>query len=544
MIGLLLRYYEQTAGVVALDGIPLRDYNISWLRSTIGVVQQEPVIFATTVSENIRMGDDSLTNEDVEEACRLANALEFIKKLSDGFNTVIGEGAVQLSGGQKQRIAIARALIRKPKILLLDEATSALDNESEKAVQAALDKAKENRTTLCIAHRLSTIRNAGKIIVFDKGRIIEQGIEILNITKSIQVNGIYLGMVNAQQIAKGEEDTTLDDVDPLHLQRGFTRPASVVDIQTHSELKRESTRIRQSMISTSTQETAWELESAREEMMDEGGMEASSLDILTYARPELPMAFVAMIFTVLRGLTWPIFSIIYGKLFLLLSNPDPTMLARGNVTNSVFFMLLAIGSGITTFCSGSLFGITGEKMAMRLRMDVFKNIMRQDASYFDDSKHNTGNLTARLATDAPNVQAAIDQRLAEVMQGISALATGIIVAFCYGWNMAMCGLVTALILGKTIQHRLLHILKITRKLSEFIVNGYNNLVVIFDLTIVTESISNIRAIQALCKESYMFQAYCAAAREPHRRAMIRGEQKYCRSHHHSYSNDSHLMVNS
>ncbi|KAJ1346257.1 Multidrug resistance protein pgp-3 [Parelaphostrongylus tenuis] len=203
------------------------------------------------------MGDDSLTDEDVEEACGLANALEFIKKLSDGFNTVIGEGAVQLSGGQKQRIAIARALIRKPRILLLDEATSALDNESEKAVQAALDKAKENRTTLYIAHRLSTIRNAAKIIVFDKGRIVEQGThdELMEIK-----NGIYLGMVNAQQIAKGEEDTTLDDVDPANMQRGFARTTSAADIQSRSELKRESTRIRHSMISTATQETVWEIE--------------------------------------------------------------------------------------------------------------------------------------------------------------------------------------------------------------------------------------------------------------------------------------------
>ncbi|VDM82867.1 unnamed protein product, partial [Strongylus vulgaris] len=160
---------------VCIDDIPLREYNISWLRNAIGVVQQDPVIFSATVAENVRMGDDTLSDEDVEEACRMANALEFIKKLSDGFDTVIGEGAVQLSGGQKQRIAIARALIRKPQILLLDEATSALDTESEKAVQEALDVARKDRTTLCIAHRLSTIRDADKIIVFEEGHIVETG---------------------------------------------------------------------------------------------------------------------------------------------------------------------------------------------------------------------------------------------------------------------------------------------------------------------------------------------------------------------------------
>ncbi|KJH46451.1 ABC transporter, ATP-binding protein [Dictyocaulus viviparus] len=500
---------------VAIDDIPLRDYSINWLRKTIGVVQQEPIIFAATVSENIRMGDDSLTDEDVEDACRIANALEFIRKLSDGFNTVIGEGAVQLSGGQKQRIAIARALIKKPQILLLDEATSALDTESEQAVQAALDKAKENRTTLCIAHRLSTIRNAAKIIVFDKGRIVEQGThdELMAIK-----DGIYHGMVNNQKIEKGNEDTTLDDVTPLEMQRGFLggRVTSEADLQTTSELSRESTKLRCSMISTSTQEPQWEIESARGNMREEGGMEASLLDIFAYAKPELPMAVVAMFFTILRGLTWPIFSIIYGKLFLLMSDPDPKILADGIIINSVLFMLLAIASGITTFCSGSLYGITGEKMAMRLRMDVFKNIMRQDVSYFDDPKHNTGTLTTRLASDAPNVQAAIDQRLAEVMQGVCALIAGIIVAFCYGWNIALCGLVTALALVIA-QSSVAQYLKF---------RGQKDMDSAIEASrIVTESISNVRTIQALCKEGYMHRAYCAAAREPHRRALVRGNDQ-------------------
>ncbi|KAK5986122.1 hypothetical protein GCK32_011069, partial [Trichostrongylus colubriformis] len=322
-IGLLLRYYEQSAGVVALDGIPLRDYNVSWLRGVIGVVQQEPVIFCATVAENVRMGDDSISDADVEEACKLANALGFIHNLSEGFNTVIGEGAVQLSGGQKQRIAIARALVRNPQILLLDEATSALDTESEQAVQKALDKV----NNYCYLH-----------------------------------------------LYPWDLSIRCSDVNPTELHRGVSRVSRVgsEEESERAERARVSARLRQSMISTSTQEPEWEIESARDNMVEEGGMEASLLDIFAYAKPELPMAGIGLLCALLRGLTWPLFSIIYGKLFLLLSNPSPEALASGNVLNSVLFFLLAIGSGLATFASGSLFGIAGEKMAMRLRMDVFK----------------------------------------------------------------------------------------------------------------------------------------------------------------------------
>ncbi|PIO52328.1 ABC transporter, ATP-binding protein [Teladorsagia circumcincta] len=382
-----------------------------------------------------RMGDDSLSDADVEEACKVANALGFIRNLSEGFNTVIGEGAVQLSGGQKQRIAIARALVRNPQILLLDEATSALDTESEHAVQKALDKARENRTTICIAHRLSTIRDADKIIVFDEGHVVEQGThdELMAVE-----GGVYQGMVKAQAIDKGEEDTTLD-------------VGSEED--THRvEMARESARLRQSMISTSTQEPDWEIER------------------LVHG---FPMAGIALIFTLLRGLTWPLFSIIYGKLFLIL--------------NSIFFLLLAIGSGITTFASGSLFGITGEKMAMRLRMDVFKNIMRQDASYFDNPNHNTGNLTAHLASDTPNVQAV------RTFQPCRKFV--IIMTFFAQSSVA-----------QYLKFRGQRDMESAVEASQ----------------IVTESISNTRTIQALCKEGYMYEAYCAAAQEPHKRALVRG----------------------
>ncbi|KAK5983675.1 hypothetical protein GCK32_013813, partial [Trichostrongylus colubriformis] len=149
---------------ITIDGVPITDINIEFLRNQIAVVSQEPVLFNCSIEENIRLGRQDLSYQELVAACRMANAETFINSLPQGYQTIVGDRGTQLSGGQKQRIAIARALVRDPKILLLDEATSALDAESEAVVQRALEKASIGRTTIIIAHRLSTIKNAHKII--------------------------------------------------------------------------------------------------------------------------------------------------------------------------------------------------------------------------------------------------------------------------------------------------------------------------------------------------------------------------------------------
>ena len=175
VVSLIERFYDPDGGAVLLDGEDVRDLNLHWLRSHVGLVSQEPVLFNMSVADNIRYGRPDASLEQVQEAARSANAHQFIEALPEGYNTMLGEGCIQLSGGQKQRVAIARAIIKDPKVLLLDEATSALDAESERVVQDALDRLMVGRTTIVVAHRLSTIRDADCIAVVYKGHIVEQG---------------------------------------------------------------------------------------------------------------------------------------------------------------------------------------------------------------------------------------------------------------------------------------------------------------------------------------------------------------------------------
>jgi ABC-type multidrug transport system fused ATPase/permease subunit len=191
---LIFRFYEPTTGRLLIDDKDAHSYGLSELRTQMAIVPQEVILFAGTIRENIAYGNPLASEEELLDAAKQANALEFINKFPDKMETLVGDRGIQLSGGQKQRIAIARAVLKNPKILVLDEATSSLDSESEKLVQDALFKLMENRTSIVIAHRLSTIRNANKIIVLDKGIIIESGKH----AELIEKNGVYAKMSKMQ----------------------------------------------------------------------------------------------------------------------------------------------------------------------------------------------------------------------------------------------------------------------------------------------------------------------------------------------------------
>ena len=175
LVNLIPRFFDVTDGSIELNGRDIREYTVQSLRSQIGVVTQDTVLFNRSVAENIAYGSRNATREQIEDAARRANAHDFILQLDKGYDTVIGERGSLLSGGMAQRVAIARALLKNPPILILDEATSALDTESERLVQGALDELMKDRTVFVIAHRLSTIAHADKIVVLDQGKVIEEG---------------------------------------------------------------------------------------------------------------------------------------------------------------------------------------------------------------------------------------------------------------------------------------------------------------------------------------------------------------------------------
>ncbi len=195
---LLLRFYEATEGTILFDGTPSSDWKLHDVRKSMAYVPQEVLLFGGSIRENIAYGKPSATDEEIKSAAILANAWEFIEQFTEGWNTIVGDRGIQLSGGQRQRIAIARAILKDPKLLILDEATSALDTENERAVQLALDELMKNRTSLVIAHRLSTIRNATKIIVLEGGHIVETGTHEELMLK----DSAYLKMVELQERAK------------------------------------------------------------------------------------------------------------------------------------------------------------------------------------------------------------------------------------------------------------------------------------------------------------------------------------------------------
>ncbi|KAM4688618.1 ATP-binding cassette sub-family B member 5-like [Discoglossus pictus] len=494
-VQLLQRLYDPQEGTIFIDDHDIRSLNVRHYRELIGVVSQEPVLFGTTIKNNIKYGREDVTDEEIEKATKEANAYNFIMQLPDKFETLVGERGAQLSGGQKQRIAIARALVRNPKILLLDEATSALDTESESVVQAALDKASQGRTTIVIAHRLSTIWTADVIVVVENGAVVEQGTH----SELMEKQGIYHSLATAQSI-KVENNEITEKVES-----GIQKRPSLI-----RRLSSKTSALSNGMSEAEDEEE----EENKADLREADPPKVSFLKLLQLNKSEWPYILFGTLAAAINGSLHPAFCIFFGKIIDVYASNDDFKIRRESDMYSIIFSCLGVIAFLTYFMQGFFFGRSGEVLTMRLRQMSFKAMLRQEIAWFDDKKNNTGALTTRLATDASQVQTATGSRLGLVANNVACMGLSVILGFVYGWELSLLLLATMPVLVITGMLE-------TRALAGFANRDKKELQQAGKIA--TEAVDNIRTVVSLTRERTFEGVYNESLQKPYRNAQRKSQ---------------------
>ncbi|XP_022916897.2 ATP-dependent translocase ABCB1-like isoform X1 [Onthophagus taurus] len=490
-IQLIQRFYDPTQGILTIDGVDVKDFDLTWFRSNVGVVGQEPILFGTTIAENIRFGTEGIKQEDIERAARKANAHQFIIALPHGYNTLVGQRGSQMSGGQKQRIAIARALVRNPSILLLDEATSALDTNSEAQVQRAIDAIRKECTTIIVAHRLSTIRNADKIVVFQHGKVVEEG----NHETLMSLNGVYYNLVITQ--INTNDEAKMNRIDRTNSVRSQTSENESENIAKMIEIEEEI-----------------------EEDNNSGVCKAIG-NLLKLNRPEWWQITIGAIAALIAGAAMPVYAVVFGRIIGTLALDDPEAIRYYGDRYSLYFLLIGIVSGITTFGQWYFINISGEKLTRRVRGVMFEAVLRQEIGWYDRKENGVGAICTKLSSDAANIQGAAGHPIIVVLNSSSTLIIAAGLSIYFEWRLALVSLsIVPIILIATY---------LESKLQMVTSTGSKNALE-SSTKIAVEAVGNIRTVASLgCEETFytlytteMLPYYAKAKRNAHVRGIIMG----------------------
>ncbi|KAI1909044.1 multidrug-resistance transporter mdr5 [Ophidiomyces ophidiicola] len=491
IVGLLERWYDPAEGIIQLDGHNIKDLNVVWLRSQIGLVQQEPVLFNDTIYNNIVHGlhgtemDKYAEPEKrklVREACIEANADEFIQTFPKGYDTVVGERGSLLSGGQRQRVAIARSIISNPPILLLDEATSALDPRAEAVVQAALDRVSRTRTTILIAHKLSTVKKADNIVVMNKGEVIEQGTH----EGLLEAHGAYWNLVNAQSLSTIVDDDS-SDTDP-----------SVEDPKsTDLEKIATSKSARSHAVSEVVEETP--------DVSRKMSLFRCLVKIFYEQRRYWVYFTFGGIASVCGGGAFPAQAVLFSKIVTIFQLPLEMLKDRVNFW-ALMFLVLAIGVLFSYASVGFFLTVAAFHVSRFYRSEYFGAMLSQDIGFFDLPENSSGSLTARLSTDPQALQDLISSNIGLIVIVLVNLVSCTILALATQWKLALVALFGCL--------PPLFLSGFTRMRMEMKSQDRNAKMYLESARFAAEAVGAIRTVSSLTLESKVYDSYGERLRGP------------------------------